>query len=138
MEMKWSNAIANAIGTGWLSFTATVKSAGLPFYPAYAAVPTPVAPPMPNIPVPFAMLTQVPVTISTNMLKMSMVGMLGDPTAPFHKELFESIAFAFEQAYNIWKISTMVTNVMAIASGGTPITPIPAVGTATMIPGGFT
>jgi hypothetical protein len=138
MEMKYSNAIANAIGTAWLTFTATVKSAGLPFYPAYAAVPTPVAPPMPNVPVPFAMLTQVPASISANMLKMSMVGLLGDPTAPYHKEMFESIGTAFEQCYNIWKISTMVTNVIAIASGGTPITPIPAVGTATMIPGGFT
>jgi hypothetical protein len=137
-ELKYSTAISNAIGTGWLAFTATVKSAGLPFYPAYAAVPTPVAPPMPNVPVPFAALMQVPVTISCDMLKMSMFGMLGDPTAPFAKELFESISFAFEQSYNMWKATTMVTNVMAIASGGTPITPIPAVGTAVMPPGGFT
>jgi hypothetical protein len=138
MEMKWTNAIANAINVGWLAFTASVKSPGLPFYPAYAAVPTPVAPPMPNLPVPFAMLTQVPTPISTDALKGLMIANLADPTAPFNKELFESVAFAFEQAYNIWKISTMVTNVMAIATGGTPITPIPAVGTATMIPGGFT
>jgi hypothetical protein len=138
MELKYSNAIANTIGTGWLAFTATVKSMGLPFYPAYAAVPTPVAPPMPNVPVPFAALMQVPVTISCDIMKMQMFGMLGDPTAPYAQNLFESISFAFEQCYNVWKGTTMVTNVMAIASGGTPITPIPAVGTAMMPPGGFT
>ncbi|HUJ63130.1 MAG TPA: hypothetical protein VLX92_31750 [Kofleriaceae bacterium] len=138
MQLKFTNVIATVIGNAWLAFTATVKSPGLPFYPAYAAVPTPVAPPMPNVPVPFAALTQVPVSISTDMMKMQMVGMLADPQAPFHKELFESISNAFEQCYNLWKISTMVNNVFAIAAGGTPITPIPAVGTAVMSPGGFT
>jgi hypothetical protein len=138
MEIKYTNAIANAINTGWLTFTASVKIPGLPFWPAYGAVVTPVAPPMPNMPFPFAALTQVPVSISTNILKMSMVGMLGDPMAPFHQQLFESIANAFEQCYDLWKISTMVNNVMAIATGGTPVSPLPAVGTAMMAPGGFT
>lgn len=138
MEMKYTNAISNAISTGWLAFTATVKIPGMPFWPAYAAVPTPVAPPMPNVPIPFAALTQVPVTISANMLKMQMVGLLADPMAPFNQQLFEAIATAFEQCYDLWKVSTMVNNVLAIATGGTPISPIPAVGTATMAPGGFT
>jgi hypothetical protein len=138
MQMKYSNVIATVISTAWLTFTATVKSAGLPFYPAYAAVPTPVAPPTPNVPVPFAAFTQVPVSISTNALKAQMVGMLGDPQAPFAPQLFESISTAFEQCYDLWKVSTMVTNVMAVATGGTPITPIPAVGTAMMPPGGLT
>lgn len=136
-EMKYSNVIATVISNGWMTFTATIKSAGLPFYPAYAAVPTPVAPPMPNVPVPIAAFAQVPVSISANVLKMQMVAQLGDPQAPFHKELFESIATAFETCYDTWKVSTMVTNVLAVASGGTPISPIPAVGTATMPPGGL-
>src|ERR1041385_3767493 len=45
MEMKYSNVIAQVIGTAWLSFTATVKLTGMPWYPAFAAVPSPVAPP---------------------------------------------------------------------------------------------
>lgn len=137
-EMKFSNTIASVISTAWLTFTATIKSPGLPFYPAYAAVPTPVAPPMPNVPFPIGAFAQVPVSISANVLKMQMVGQHADPQAPFHQELFESIATAFENCYNLWKGTTMVTNVMAVASGGTPISPIPAVGTATMPPGGLT
>ncbi|HEU4734076.1 MAG TPA: hypothetical protein VFT22_39565, partial [Kofleriaceae bacterium] len=87
MEMKYSNVIAQVIGTAWLTFTATVKVPGMPWYPAFAAVPSPVAPPSPNVPCPFAALTQVPVSISCNVLKAQMIGQLGDPSAPFHKEL---------------------------------------------------
>jgi hypothetical protein len=142
MLLKYSNVVANVISTGWMTFTATVKIPGLPFYPAFAAFPGPVAPPMPNVPVPFAMLTQVPVSISTNVLKAQMMAQLGDPMAPFHAQLFESIATAFEQCYNLWKVSTMVTNVMGmgpIPTFAPPIVPVGPVvmGMGTMIPGGF-
>jgi hypothetical protein len=143
MEMKYSNVIAQVIGTGWLSFTATVKVTGMPWYPAFAAVPSPVAPPAPNIPCPFAALTQVPMSISCNVLKMQMVGQLGDPKAPFHQELFESIADAFEKTYNLWKVSTMVTNVLGtgpVPTFAPPYVPVGPVvgGVGTMVPGGFT
>jgi hypothetical protein len=142
-EMKYSNVIANVIGTAWLSFTGTVKVPGLPWYPAFAAFPGPMAPPTPNVPVPFAALTQVPASISTAALKGQMVAQLGDPMAPFHAELFESIADAFEKTYNIWKVSTMVTNVLgtgAIPTFAPPYVPVGPVvgGVGTMTPGGFT
>jgi hypothetical protein len=143
MEMKYSNVIAQVIGTAWLSFTATVKVTGMPWYPAFAAVPSPVAPPAPNIPCPFAALTQVPMSISCNVLKMQMVGQLGDPNAPFHQELFEAIADAFEKSYNLWKVSTMVTNVLGtgpVPTFAPPYVPVGPVvgGVGTMTPGGFT
>jgi hypothetical protein len=143
MELKYSNVIANVIGTAWLTFTATVKLAGMPWYPAFAAFPGPVAPPTPNIPCPFAALIQVPVSISCNVLKMQMVGQLGDPTAPFSQELFESISDAFEKCYNLWKVSTMVTNVLGtgpIPTFAPPYVPVGPVlgGVGTMTPGGFT
>ncbi len=138
MQMKYTTTIATVISNAWMTFSSTVTAAALPWYPAYAAVPTPVAPPMPNVPTPFAMFIQVPVSITSDLLKMQMVAQHGDPNAPFASQLFESISFAFEQCYTLWKATTMVNNVMAIASGGTPISPIPAVGTAMMAPGGFT
>jgi hypothetical protein len=143
MEMKYSNVIATVISTGWMTFTATVKIPGLPFYPAFIAFPGPMVPPpgIPNTPVPFAALTQVPVSISASVLKGQMVAQLGDPRAPFHAELFESIADAFEKCYNTWKVSTMVTNVLgmgAVATFAPPVVPAgPVLGTATMMPGGF-
>ena len=142
MELKYTNVIATVIGTAWLSFTATVKVAGMPWYPAFAAFPGPVAPPMPNIPCPFAALTQVPVSIGASVLKMQMVGQLADPMAPFHKELFESISDAFEKCYNLWKVSTMVTNVLGtgpIPTFAPPYVPVGPVvgGVGNMTPGGF-
>ncbi len=142
--LKFSNVIATVIGNSWLLFTATVKIPGLPLYPAYAAVPSPVAPPTPNVPVPFATLTQVPVSISCNTMKPQMIGMLGDPLAPYSKELFESICDAFEKTYDIWKLTTMVTNVMPtlapVPTFAPPYVPVGPVvgGVAAMLPGGLT
>jgi hypothetical protein len=137
MQMKYTNVIATVISNAWLAFTATIKSPGLPFYPAYAAVPTPVAPPMPNVPFPIGAFVQVPASITAAALKGQMIAMLNDPQAPQAPQLFESVATAFEQCYNNWKGTTMVTNVMAVATGGTPVSPLPAAGSATMPPGGL-
>lgn len=141
-QLKYSTVVANVIGTAWLSFTQTVKVTGMPWYPAFAAFPGPLAPPTPNIPCPFGMLTQLPMSISMNALKGQMISQLADPQAPFHKELFESIADAFEKTYNIWKMSTMVTNVLgtgAIPTFAPPYVPVGPVvgGVGTMTPGGF-
>jgi hypothetical protein len=143
MQLKYSNVIANVLGTAWLTFTSTVKVTGMPWYPAFAAVPSPVAPPVPNVPCPFAALTQVPVSISANVLKMQMVGQLGDPKAQYHQELFDAISDAFEKTYNLWKVSTMVTNVLGtgpVPTFAPPYVPVGPVvgGIGNMIPGGFT
>jgi hypothetical protein len=142
MELKYSTVIANVIGTAWLTFTATVKLAGLPWYPAFTLMASPIAPPTPNLPCPFATLIQVPVSISAPVLKGQMIMQLADPQAPFSGELFESISDAFEKTYNIWKASTMVTNVLGtgpVPTFAPPIVPAGPVvgGVGTMPPGGF-
>jgi len=137
-ELKFSNVVAQVIGTAWLSFTASIKIPGLPLFPAYSALPTPVAPPMPHPPIPIASLPQLPVPILCQTLKMQMIAQHADPQAQYHKELYEAIAHAFEQSYNQWKATSMITNLLVVATGGTPVSPLPAVGTATMPPGGLT
>ncbi len=137
-ELIYSTAIAQVIGTGWLTFTSTIKIPGLPLFPAYAALAVPVAPPMPHPPVSIAALPQMPASIMCNALKAQKIASHGNPQAQYHAELYESVAHAFEQSYNIWKTTTMITNLLVIATGGTPVSPIPAAGTATMPPGGLT
>lgn len=142
METKFSLAIANAISNGWLSYTATIKVPGLPWYPLFAAMPSPVAPPTPNVPVPVIALTQLTVPVSMNVLKMQMVGNLADPLAPHHAQLFESVATAFEQCFQIWQASTMVTNVLGtgpVPTFAPPFVPAGPVigGMGNMLPGGF-
>lgn len=142
MLMKYSNVIANVISTAWQTFTATVKVPGLPWYPAFAAFPGPVAPPTPNIPVPFAALMQVPMSISKMALKAQMISQLGDPGAPFAPQLFEAIADGFEKSYNAWKVATQVMNVLGtgpIPTFAPPYVPVGPVvmGTGMMAPGGL-
>ena len=139
-EIKLTTAVANVIGTAWLNFTATVKVAGMPWYPAFAAFPGPVVPPMPNIPCPFAALTMVAVSVSASVLKSQMVGLASDPG---NESLFEAIGDAFEKSFNTWKVSTMVTNVMGtgpIPTFAPPYVPVGPVvgGMGMMLPGGFT
>jgi hypothetical protein len=142
MQMKYLNAIANVIGPAWLSYTATIKIPGLPFYPAFAMFPSPVAPPTPNVPFPVIALTQVKVSLTPALMKQQMVAQLADPRAPYHNELFESVCDAFDKMFTIWQTTTMVTNVLgggAVPSMALPV-PVPGPvtgGFASMPPGGF-
>jgi hypothetical protein len=141
-ELKYTTAIANIVGAGWLSYTATIKVPGMPWYPAFAALPSPIAPPTPNIPCPVIALTQVTTTVSASTMKNLMCASLGDPTAMYHKELFDAVCDAFEKCFQIWQTSTMVTNVLGTGPVPTfappfvPAGPVVA-GVGTMIPGGF-
>ncbi|CAN5828624.1 hypothetical protein BH11MYX2_BH11MYX2_37990 [soil metagenome] len=112
MLLKYTTAIANAFGTAWLSYTATIKVPGLPWYPAFAAVPSPVAPPAPNTPTPVIALAQVPVTMQMQMLKMAMIANLADPTAPYMEKLFEAFAFGINSMFTVWQTTTMISNVL--------------------------
>lgn len=140
--LKYTNVVANVLGTAWLTYTATIKVAGMPWYPAFAAFPGPVAPPSPNIPCPVAALVQVPVSVAPALMKTQMVAQLADPMAPFHGELFEAICDAFDKCFTIWKTSTMVTNVLGtgpIPTFAPPYVPVGPVlgGVGNMTPGGF-
>lgn len=143
MQLAYTNAVATTLGTGWLSYTATIKVPGLPWYPAFAAFPGPVAPPMPNIPMPLIALTQVTASVSPDLLKNQMIGLLANPTAPYHQELFDGIAFAVDKCLLLWQVTTLLNNVLGLGPIPTfapPYVPVGPVlgGVANMIPGGFT
>lgn len=142
MELKYSKTVATVIGQAFQAYTATIKVAGMPWYPAFAMVPSPVAPPAPNVPCPVAALVQVTVTVEKAYLKAQMISNLGSATAPYHAELFDAIADAFEKCFKIWQTATQVTNVLG--TGPVPTFAPPAVpggpvvgGVGNMTPGGF-
>lgn len=142
-EMKYSNAVAQAMNTAWLAYTATIKIPGLPIWPMFAAFPSPVVPPTPNpVPAPLMSMVQVDATLQVEALKGMMIMNLGDPTALHHMQLFESIADAINKCFTIWKASTMFNNIMGVGATPSMALPIPVpgpvVGTAIMSPGGIT
>ena len=144
-ENSWqrprTEAIAAAIGIGWDNWQRSVSLPGLPLYPAFAAVPSPVAPPMPNVPVPLVALVQIGVSLNSSQLKILMTSQYsGDNEWP--NELFDALASGFERAFQVWAPSQMVTNIMGtgpVPTFAPPYVPVGPVvgGIGTQTPGAW-
>lgn len=67
-----------AVAEAWLSWMASVSVPFLPWYPAFAAFPGPIAPPMPNVPCPLALLAQNPAPLAPETLAKAIKGRVGD------------------------------------------------------------
>jgi hypothetical protein len=138
-ELKYSNAVANAFGTAWQTWSAGLT--GVLSYPAFAAFPGPVAPPMPNIPMPLvAFASPGEAMLSPAALKGVMTANLGDPTALHAVDLFDALSQAFPAVFTIFKASTLVKNVLGtgpIPTFAPPFVPVGPVlgGVATGPPG---
>lgn len=136
-EMKYTSVVAKMFSTQMKLYAAGLVLAGLPLFPAYTA-PMPTGPvvPTPSVPMPIKAFSKASMVLSKNVTKPMMIGMLADPQAPFHKELFDAIATSIETTLTTWEGTTMIQNVMPIAAAaGFPVGPV--AGTAMMPPGGF-
>ena len=112
-EAKYSQAIATAFGNAWQSWHAGLM--GMLAYPAFAAFPGPVAPPMPNIPMPLiAMASPGEAMLSPATLKGTMVGNLADPQALHAADLFDSLSQAFAPVFQMFKAANQVKNVLGM------------------------
>lgn len=141
MGLKLSQNIATALGDAWLQLTTSMAVPGLPWYPAFAALPSPVAPPMPNTPTPIAAMVMALPLVSKDALKNAMVRQHAGASSS-DQNLYEAMAEAFEQAFQMWRVSTMVTNVLGtgpVPTFAPPYVPVGPVvgGTGVMTPGGF-
>jgi hypothetical protein len=139
--MKLAQNIAAGFGGAWLQLTASMKVPGLPWYPGFAAMPMPVAPPTPNVPVPIAALTMASSVVSKLALKNALV-LKHAGASSIQQSLYEALAEAFEQAFLVWKATTMVTNVLGtgpVPGFAPPYVPVGPVigGIGVMTPGGF-
>lgn len=131
MELKYSQAIASAFGTLWQPWHMGIS--GMLTYPAFAAFPGPVAPPMPNVPMPLIALPSSGESgLSPGTLKSTMEANLADPMALHASDLFDAIAKAFNTVFQIFKASTLVQNVLGmgpIPTFAPPFVPVgPVVG----------
>ncbi len=132
-ELKYSKAVATAVAKCWKNWQDNVAVPGLPWYPAFAAFPGPMAPPMPNVPVP---LIACPSAMQTEMtaprLKQEMIDALGDSDALHHKELFDAIAQGLAASFLAWLPQQQISLVMGkgpIPTFAPPFVPVgPVVG----------
>jgi hypothetical protein len=122
-EIKYSNAIATALGTLWQIWHMGLM--GTLMYPPFAAFPGPMTPPTPNIPIPLVALSSPGESgLSPNTLKSTMDANLADPSAQHASDLFDAIAKAFNTVFQIFKVSTIVQNVLGMGPVPTFAPPI--------------
>lgn len=127
-ELKYSQAIATAFGNLWQSWHLGC-SGTLMYPPTFAACPSPVHPPTPNLPLPLIALSSPGESgLSPNTLKSTMESNLGDAKALHAKELFEAIAKAFNTVFQIFKASTLIQNVLGTGPVPTYAPPFVPVG----------
>ena len=130
-DLKYSTAIAAAVGTAWQTWQTGLS--GMLSYPAFAVFPGPMAPPTPGIPMPLvAFASGGEAMLAAAPLAGQMTANLADPAAPHATELFDALANAFATVFQMFKLSTLVQNVLGtgpIPTFAPPIIPMgPVVG----------
>jgi hypothetical protein len=140
-ETKIRAQVAKAFWNSWKQMMDRVTVPGLPWYPAFAFLPRPVAPPTPNVPTPFIALSQVDVPMTAPVLKNTFSNFL-QGCLEYHEQFSEALAAGISTCFQIWRAQTQVTNV--IGTGTVPTFAPPYVpggpvvgGTGNMTPGGF-
>src|SRR5258706_428603 len=136
---KYRDAVAAGVSKAFKNWQGQVTVPGLPWYPAVAAFPGPMAPPMPNIPVPLiacisGKMTDIvtPDTMKSEMISALDGGLKDKDKDKQHEALFEAIATVLSLAFLMWLPQQMVMLVLGkgpIPTFAPPFVPVgPVVG----------
>jgi hypothetical protein len=133
-EAKYRDAVAAGVSKCFKSWQDKVTVPGLPWYPAFAAFPSAMAPPMPNVPMPLiacvsAMVTEIaaPFSMKDEMISALDGGLKDKDPDKQHEALFESIAVPLAIGFLAWLPMQMVMLVMGkgpIPSFAPPFVPV--------------
>jgi len=137
-KAKHRDAVAKGVSKCWKDWQSKVTVPGLPWYPAFAAFPGPMAPPMPNVPTPLIacpsamMSAMTPMTLKSEMDNALDGGLKEkDPTKQF-EALHDAIATVLAAAFLLWLPAQQVMNVLGkgpIPTFAPPYVPVgPVVG----------
>jgi len=130
LETEYSNAIAVAVGNGWLHWQQGL--CGVLTYPLFAAAPMPMAPPTPNVP--SALITcgsSGEGQLSPGALKNAMAAAMKDD-GQHAATLFDAVAQSFYAHFQTFKTSTLLTNI--IGTGPVTLPPSGPVTGGSVIP----
>ncbi len=132
-EQKWRDAVAAGLAKQWKSWADNVMIPGLPWYPAMICFPGPMAPPMPNIPVPMMacpspmMADMTPPQLESAMCDAFKGKSLDDPDDQFKNLIAKPIATGVGMAFLAWLPTQMIMNVMGkgqVPSFAPPYVPV--------------
>lgn len=118
-KAKWRDAIAKGVSQCFKKWQDQVMVPGLPWYPAFVAFPGPMAPPMPNIPMPLIacpspMMTEIvmPMSLASAMESALDGGIKKDDTDKHRDALFDAVATVLALSFMLWLPSQQVMLVM--------------------------
>lgn len=118
-KAKYRDAVAKGVSTCFKDWQDNVMVPGLPWYPAFAAFPGPMAPPMPNIPTPLiacpsAMMTRIlmPESLKQEMVNALDGGLKSKDSSKQHEALFDALATVLALAFMTWLPQQQVMLVM--------------------------
>jgi hypothetical protein len=118
-KAKWRDAVAKGVSKCFKDWQDQVMIPGLPLYPAFAMFPGPMAPPMPNVPVPLvscpsAMMSRMadPTQMANEMKNAHDGGMKQKDDDKHHEALFDALATVISMAFMIWLPSQQMMTVM--------------------------
>jgi hypothetical protein len=140
-EGKIRERVAAAFWSCWKQMLDSVSVPGLPWYPAFANLPMPVAPPTPNISTPFIALKKNTAPMAASNLRNAFSNSL-QGSMDYHTQFSEALAASIDASFQVWLIQTMVTNVLGtgpVPTFAPPYVPVGPVvgGVGNMTPGGF-
>ena len=138
-KAKYRDAVAAGVSKCFKDWQGQVMVPGLPWYPAFAAFPGPMAPPMPNIPTPLiacpsAMMARitVPDQLKSEMVNALDGGLKNDDKDKQYDALFDAIATVLALAFLMWLPQQQVMLVLGkgqIPTFAPPFVPVgPVVG----------
>ena len=138
-KKKHRDAVAKGVSKAFKNWQDQVSVPGLPWYPAFAAFPSPTVPPMPNIPVPLIICVSAKCTdiMMGDTMKKEMGdaldgGLKDKDKTKQYEALHDAISTVVSIAFTIWLASQMVMLVMGkgpIPSFAPPFVPVgPVVG----------
>jgi hypothetical protein len=111
LAMPYTRAIGDGLAACWNEWQQSVRVPGLAWYPSFAAVPSPYAPPVANVPTALSKLTWSPLALTPDHLKLNIKRRLARP-GPASEELFTSVATGFSKAAALWMAMQIVTGVV--------------------------
>jgi hypothetical protein len=138
-KAKYRDAVAAGVSKCFKDWQGQVMVPGLPWYPAFAAFPGPMAPPMPNIPTPLiacpsAMMAKIvaPMDMKKAMIDALDGGVKDKDKDKHHEALFDAIATVLSLAFMMWLPMQQVMLVLGkgpIPSFAPPFVPVgPVIG----------
>lgn len=123
-EAAYRDAVAAGVSKTFKNWQDQVAVPGLPWYPAFAAFPGPMAPPMPNVPIPLvacisAKLVEIfnPISMKNEMVSALSGSLKQKDPDKQHEALFDAIATVLSLSYLTW----LPTQTVMVVMGKGPI-----------------